>query len=219
LRKSFFHHHTASQYSNINNLPTIPALPNSSVLLNKLKSENMVSFTTAATVSLFAVATMIQPSIQGAALRIGADVLGGVLGGGGGDSSSSNKRSAPAVSTANIPTFNQCLTDVHSAGTRLFLHKVDKTAMLTPVPQSCIDAANEYNALPNIADLEKTEGKIEVVGTNTLKLSGVAGQVQQLLEQSGTVTGHKGAASKTASHHPKGTASHHPKGTAKPQGQ
>lgn len=182
----------------------------------------MVSFTTAATVSLVAFASLIEPSIQAAAaLRIGAQVVGGALASGG-SNNKQNKRATtaaePAVGAADgTGAFAQCISDVHASGkTRLFLHKETHDAVMTPMPPSCIEAANNVNGMKNIAQIEATQGKIEVVGKDTFKLTGVTGQVQELLEKAAKKGTGKPAGAATGASQAQGGAA--PKGGAVPSG-
>jgi hypothetical protein len=173
----------------------------------------MVSFTTAATVSLVAFASLIEPSIQGVtALRIGAQVVGGALASGNGNN---HRRDAPPAGGKDVNTqpFAQCLSDVHNDGTKLFLHKTDHSAMLTPVPESCILAANAVNKQPNIKKIEETQGKITVVGENSIKLTGVEGEVQKMLENAAKKDTGKPVGGAAAGAKPEGQ----PKGDATPK--
>lgn len=86
--------------------------------------------------------------------------------------------------------------------------------MLTPVPNSCVLAANSVNEQANIAEIEKTQGKITVVGKNSIKLTGVEGEVQKMLENAANKDTGKPAGGAAAGAKPQGQ----PKGAAQPKG-
>lgn len=154
----------------------------------------MVSFSAPATVALIAIAGLIEPTLGGfivgaAARGIARSVAGNAASSAVQDhENKKHSRDAPAIpSIPGVPTelVNQCLSDAKAQGMKLFLNKQDHSAMLENVPESCIEAVNKYNALPNISELEKTEGKVEVVGKDALKVTGAEGEVQKLLESAG----------------------------------
>lgn len=188
----------------------------------------MVSFTSTATFTLIAFAALIEPSIQGSSLlTVGGKILGGVISGSASSNNNNQRRESLAadLKVSGVPEdiFHECLNTVKTQPPRLFVNHKDKTAKLTNVPDICITAANRFNQLPNITAIEKTEGKITVKGKE-LHLSGVEGQVQQLLEKSsnksntkdGNKDAHKGT--KSASAHASG-ATHGSHASAQPTAQ
>ncbi|KAH8601476.1 hypothetical protein B0O99DRAFT_589513 [Bisporella sp. PMI_857] len=90
-----------------------------------------------------------------------------------------------AKTTAQLEKiFKQCMTDVKDDGKRTVdVLREEKTndAKLTGLPTSCTTAANTVNALPNIDAINKAQGTMTVVGTDTIILKGEP--VQRLAKQ------------------------------------
>lgn len=148
----------------------------------------MVSFTTTAA-TVIAFMALVSPSLQAAAVFRGA-VAGGRAASAVSSATSNNdnnnhRRFAREVAASGVPEdlFHDCLNTVKTQPPRLFVNQKDHTAQLTEVNDVCIQAANRFNQLPNLADIEKKEGKISVSGKDTILLSGVEGQVSQLLQK------------------------------------
>lgn len=93
-------------------------------------------------------------------------------------------RSTSDSSSVVSSTFSDCMNAVEESPVR---HQInaDKTVIVTGLPPVCITEVNTYNALPNIADLNKVQGAVSVVNSTTIKVSGLPSALSGYLESLG----------------------------------
>jgi hypothetical protein len=204
---SFYHHqhlhiNTTIQFFQLFQHLSIFTLPHQQTN----KSAKMVAFNTIVAVSVLAMAG--QSMAAGPLISAGASIIGGLI----------NKREAQAAvaaagpqggangtapldaATLKIvePLFKDCFAALKADPGELHLNKLTKGAQMTGLPSQCMTGANKLLALPNIKDIEKSQGTITVVNSNTLGFSGVDGLVDRLLKEDGatplkSTAGAKGA--------------------------
>jgi hypothetical protein len=61
----------------------------------------------------------------------------------------------------------------------------DHTVIVSGLPAVCIAEVNTYNALPNIADLNKVQGAVSVVNSTSIKVSGLPSTLTDFLDHLG----------------------------------
>jgi hypothetical protein len=174
----------------------------------------MVSFNSILVISVLALAgqSMAGQSI----VKVGASVIGGLIGSGSSSSrrelqaavaaagpksdatsGSTNGTAAldPATLKAVEPLFKDCFAALKANPGELHLNKLTKGAQMTGIPPQCITSANKLLALPNIKEIEKFQGTVTVVNSNTLAFSGIDKLVDELLKADGATPLKKGPTS------------------------
>ena len=146
----------------------------------------MVQFTSAIT-------TVVCLSLAGQAIaagavvgRIAAGVASGVAQGVVSNNSKMRRvvRSSDTSSSAVTSTFSDCMNSVEETGIHHVINP-DHSVIVTGLPPVCITEVNTYNALPNIADLNKAQGAVSVVNSTTIKVSGLPSALSGYLESLG----------------------------------
>lgn len=147
----------------------------------------MVSFTYAA-LSLLAFGT-IQPALGA---KIAAGAAAGVIGGLTGGSQKRDfadfvnrdfvSRRDTASDTQFQSLFAECVSLSHQQPPTLAVN-ADKTVIMNGLAPVCITEINAYNAQPNIAALEATQGKVTVVNSTTIYISGVSSTATDYIEK------------------------------------
>jgi hypothetical protein len=149
----------------------------------------MVSFTYSALSLLAFGAIIIEPVIGAKVVEgLGAGITGGLSGGGQKRDFADfvnrdfvNRRDAS--SDAKFQSlFAECVSLSHQQPPTLTVNS-DKTITMNGLAPICITEINTYNAQPNIAALEETQGKIQVVNSTAIHISGVSSTITEYIEK------------------------------------
>ena len=139
----------------------------------------MVSFTTVATASLVAFATLIEPTLgAAAAARVGASLVGSALSSGGGK----NKRADSAAEKQLESNFATCLSNLHQ-DLPTMTYNADRSVDMGNLPEPCMLEVEAYNNQTNIKELEATHGRIIIKGPSAIHMDKIPADLHTLLEE------------------------------------
>jgi hypothetical protein len=93
-------------------------------------------------------------------------------------------RADSSSSSAVTSTFSACMNAVEETGIHHVINP-DHSVIVSGLPPVCITEVNTYNSLPNIADLNKSQGAVSVVNSTTIKVSGLPSALSDYLESLG----------------------------------
>lgn len=146
----------------------------------------MVSFTYSALSLLAFSAIIIEPVIGARVVAgVGAGILGGLTGGGQKRDFADfvNRDFVKRDATSDFQSlFAECVSLSHQQPPNLAVN-ADKTIIMNGLAPICITEINTYNAQPNIAALEETQGKIRVVNSTAIQISGVSSTITEYIEK------------------------------------
>lgn len=157
----------------------------------------MVSFKNASIVAISVLAMSQEAFALSTALKVGAQLVGGVLG----SSGSQQRRDTPATGGLNNadfaslpPVFKNCITELHdNPKHEIKLNKQTKDAQMSGLPAVCMQAGESYI---NSTEAKTSSEKLTKINDNTFQFSGVSDIVNQLLQADGAGNGTAGAAPK-----------------------